>query len=164
MPRTCTHARVPAQEQSRATPSQEFPQYLAAPAKPLVESFRCLAGNKLKQLLKLLASPSMRHSMLGLDTLICQHLTVKLSLLLMQSAWISCLKKEKKGGKKRRGFYSKMNPAEKAASHLPELCIISFYLPAQSRGDLWSSARQQIALAPQSQPCHPHYCWSVCPF
>lgn len=61
------------------------------------------------------------------------------------------------------GFYSKMNPAEKAASHLPELWIISFYLPAQSHSDLRSSAGQQNAFSPQAQPCHPRYGWSVCP-
>lgn len=84
----------------RSSPSAQL-----APAKPLVESFCCLAGNKLKQLLKLLASPSVRHSVLGLDTLICQHLTVKLSLPLMQSAWISCLKKERR--EKKRDFTAK---------------------------------------------------------
>lgn len=80
----------------RSCPSAQL-----APAKPRVESFHFLAGNKLKQLLKLLAFPSMRHSVLGLDMLICQHLTVKLSLPLMQTIWISCLKKGTRKKKKR---------------------------------------------------------------
>lgn len=85
----------------RSCPSAQL-----APAKPRVESFHFLAGNKLKQLLKLLAFPSMRHSVLGLDMLICQHLTVKLSLPLMQTIWIRCLKKGTRK-KKKKDFTAK---------------------------------------------------------
>lgn len=89
----------PGAERGCSTPGVPRARGWLRPSSP-GESFRCLAGNKPKQLLKLLASPSGRYGVLTLDALICQHLPVKLSLSVRRSAWISCLKERGGGGKR----------------------------------------------------------------